>query len=148
MKACTGTQEQMIALKFAYFDLGAPFTAVLYGDYWHEETKGVYSDERMIGGTFALEREFDYLEEREFDYLEESEFDYLEGSALKHMDDYTFAPYTFQHYMDTYPNNVAIQERIPRDEEGEPLAEWLVKTPQQWVSEVIIGDNYVIVDIT
>ena len=131
MKACTGTQEQTIALKFMYFDLGAPFTAVLYGDYWHEETKGVYSDERMIGGTFSLEREFEYLDE----------------SALKHIDDYTFAPYTFQHYMDTYPNNVAIQERIPRDEEGEPLAEWLVKTPQQWVSEVIIGDNYVIVDI-
>ena len=131
MKACTGTQEQMIALKFAYFDLGAPFTAVLYGDYWHEETKGVYSDERMIGGTFALENEFPYLNE----------------SALKHIDDYTFAPYTFQYYMDTYPDNVAIQERIPRDEEGEPLAEWLVKTPQQWVSEVIIGDNYVIVDI-
>ena len=131
MKACTGTQEQMIALKFAYFDLGAPFTAVLYGDYWHEPTKGVYSDERMVGGTFALENEFPYLNE----------------SALKHIDDYTFAPYTFQHYMDTYPNNVAIQERIPRDEEGEPLDEWLIKTPQQWVSEVIIGDNYVIVDI-
>ena len=131
MKACTGTPTQMIALKFAYFDLGAPFTAVLYGDYWHEETKGVYSDERMIGGTFALENEFPYLNE----------------SALKHIDDYTFAPYTFQYYMDTYPDNVAIQERIPRDEEGEPLAEWLVKTPQQWVSEVIIGDNYVIVDI-
>ncbi len=131
MKACTGIKEQMIALKFAYFDLGAPFTAVLYDDYWHEETKGVYSDERMIGGTFALENEFPYLEE----------------SALKHIDDYTFAPYTFQHYLDTYPDNAAIQERIPRDEEGEPLAEWLVKTPQQWVSEMIIGANYVIVDI-
>jgi hypothetical protein len=131
MKACTGTPTQMIALKFAYFDLGAPFTAVLYGDYWHEPTKGVYSDERMVGGTFALENVFPYLE----------------GSALKHIDDYTFAPYTFQYYLDTYLNNVAIQERIPRDEEGEPLDEWLIKTPQQWVSEVIIGDNYVIVDI-
>ena len=131
MKACTGTLAQMVALKFAYFFFGAPFTAVLYGDYWHELTKGVYSDERMIGGTFALENEFAYLDE----------------SALKHIDDYAFAPFTFRHYMETYPDNVAIQERIPRDEEGEPLAEWLDKTPQQWVSEVIIGDNYVIVDI-
>ena len=132
MKACTGTKEQMIALKFAYFFFGASFTAVLYGDYWDELTKGVYSDERMIGGTFELDKEFPYLD----------------GSALKHIDDYTFAPYTFRHYLDTYPDNVEIQERIPRDEEGEPLPEWLDKTPQQWVSEVIIGDNYVIVDIS
>ncbi len=131
MEACTGTKEQMVALKFMYFYFGAPFTAVLYGDYWHELTKGVYSDERMVGGTFTLKNEFPHLD----------------GYALKHIDEYTFAPYTFQHYLDTYPDNVAIQERIPRDEEGEPLAEWLVKTPQQWVSEVIIGDNYVIVEI-
>ena len=131
MKACTGTQEQMITLKFMYFYFGAPFTAILYGDYWHEATRRVYSDERMIKGTDSLEKEFPYLAEY----------------ALKHIDDYQFYPFTFQYYMDMYPDNVAIQERIPRGEEGEPLAEWLVKTPQQWVSEVIIGDNYVIVDI-
>jgi len=49
--------------------------------------------------------------------------------------------------MDTYPDNEAIQVRIPKDEDGEPLPEWLEKTPAQYVSEVIIGNNFPIIDI-
>ncbi len=131
MKHITGTREQMVDLKFEMFRLGAPFTAVLFDNYWDEETKGVYASSKMKGGTFALE----------------SEFPYEDQYALKHIDEYVFAPYTFKHYMDTYPDNEVIQNRIPRDEEGEPLEEWLDKTPQQYVSEVIIGDNYTIITV-
>ncbi len=129
MKHLTGTREQMVDLKFKYFDAGACFTAVLFGNYWDEATKGVYpSKNQMDAGTFSLESEFEY-----------------EGQwALKHIDDYVFAPYTYRHYMDNYPDNEAIQNRIPRDKDGEPVTEWLDKTPQQWVSEVIIGDNYTV----
>jgi hypothetical protein len=131
MKLVVGTKEQMVDLKLKYFDAGACFTAVLYNNYWDEATKRVYpSKNQMDADTFALESEYEY-----------------EGQwALKHIDDYVFAPYTYRHYMDTYPDNEAIQNRIPRDEEGEPIEEWLDKTPQQWVSEVIIGDNYTVID--
>jgi len=131
MKHLTGTQEQTVDLKLAMFSLGAPFTASLFDNYWDEETKRVYASSKMKGGTFALE----------------SEFPYEDQYALKHIDEYVFAPYTFQYYMDTYPENEAIQVRIPRDEEGEPLPEWLEKTPAQYVSEFIIGDNFPIIDI-
>jgi len=131
MKYLLGTQEQMVDLKFDKFRLGAPFTAVLFGNYWDEETKRVYASSKMKGGTFALE----------------SEFPYEDQYALKHIDEYVFAPYTFQYYMDTYPDNEVILARIPKNNEGEYDEAWLDKTPQMWVSDVLIGDNYTVVDI-
>jgi hypothetical protein len=128
--AQTDTQEQANDLKLAIFDAGAPMTAVLFANHWDEESKGVYASSRLEGGTFALDTEF----EQDGKWL------------LKHIDEYVFHPYTYQYYMDTYPDNEAIQNRIPRDEEGEPLAEWLEKTPAQYVSEVIIGNNFQIID--
>ena len=127
----TDTQHPAIDLKLAVFDAGAPMTAVLFGAHFDEDTKGVYESSKLDGGTFALDAEF----EQDGKWL------------LKHIDEYTFHPYTYQYYMDTYPDNEAIQNRIPRDEEGEPLAEWLDKTPQQYVSEVIIGSNYTIIEV-
>lgn len=128
----TDTQQSDIDLKLAIFNAGAPMTATLFANYWDEDSKGVYQSSLMDKeGTFALDAEF----EQDGKWL------------LKHIDEYTFHPYTYQYYMDTYPDNEAIQNRIPRDEEGEPLAEWLDKTPQQYVSEVIIGDNYTIIEM-
>jgi hypothetical protein len=49
--------------------------------------------------------------------------------------------------MDTYPDNEAILERIPKNNEGEYDEAWLDKTPQMWVSDVLIGDNYTVIDI-
>ncbi|MCP4265999.1 MAG: hypothetical protein GY777_10565 [Candidatus Brocadiaceae bacterium] len=132
MKAViTDTKQEAIDLKFAIFDEGAPFTAQIYSDHWDEETKCVMSAVTMKGCTDSLESEFEH-----------------DGKwALKHIDEYVFHPYTYQYYMDTYPDNVAIQSRIPRDDEGDLIPEWLEKTPQMWVSEVIIGDNYTVEDI-
>lgn len=124
-------QQPAIDLKLAIFDAGAPMTAVLFANHWDEESKGVYASSDLQGGTFALEDEFEH-----------------EGKWLvKHIDEYIFAPYTYQYYMDTYPENEAIQSRIPKDENGEPIPEWLEKTPAQYVSEVIIGNNFPIIDI-
>jgi hypothetical protein len=131
MKYLLGTQQEMVDLKLEIFNLGAPFTAVLFGNYWDEETRGVYASSKMKGGTFALE----------------SEFPYEDQYALKHIDEYVFAPYTFQYYMDTYPDNEVILARIPKNNEGEYDEAWLDKTPQMWVSDVLIGDNYTVVDI-
>ncbi len=127
----TDTQEQAIDLKLAIFNAGAPMTAVLFANHWDEDSKGVYASSKLEGGTFALDAEF----EQDGKWL------------VKHIDEYIFAPYTYQYYMDTYPDNEAIQNRIPRDEEGEPIPEWLEKTPAQWVSEVIIADNFTIIEL-
>ena len=127
----TDTQQPAIDLKFAIFDAGAPMTAVLFANHWDEDSKGVYASSKLEGGTFALDAEF----EQDGKWL------------VKHIDEYIFHPYTYQYYMDTYPDNEAILERIPKNNEGEYDEAWLDKTPQMWVSDVLIGDNYTVIDI-
>ena len=125
------SRQESIDLKFRYFDLGAPFTAALFNNHWDEETKCVRSAPGKSGCTRALE----------------SEFEHSGKWALKHIDDYIFHPYTFRHYMEAFHDNEAIQSRIPRDENDNLIEEWLDKTPQMWVSEVIIGDSYTILEV-
>ena len=127
----TDTQQEVVDLKSDLFQLGAPFTAVLFNNHWDEESKGVYASDELVGGTFALDSEFEH-----------------EGSwCLKHIDEYVFAPYTFGYYQENYPDNEGIQTRIPKDENEEPDPEWLDKTPQQYVSEVLIGTNFTIIEL-
>ena len=126
----TATQQEAIELKLAIFNAGAPMTAVLFGNYFDEVTRGVYQDAQMKAGTFYLDSEFPYTEVEGYSW------------ALKHIDDYQFAPYTYQYYLDTYPENEAILARIPKDEEENYDEAWLDRTPQEYVSEVIIGNNY------
>lgn len=123
-------------LKFAYFDFGAPFTSAIFKSHFDEATKGVYQSSKMDKeGTFALDSETPYTGEEGYNW------------KLKHIDEYEFAPITFRQYLAMYPNNEAIEIRIPRNEEGEYDEAWLDKTPQEYVSEVIIGDNFTVIDI-
>ena len=126
------TQEEAIGLKHEVFNLGAPFTAVLFNNYWDEETKRVYQSSAMEGlGVDCLEDEFPHEDKW----------------AVKHIEEYVFAPYTYGYYMEAYPDNVAIQERVPKDELGEPDEEWLEKTPAQYVSEVLIGADFTTIEL-
>jgi hypothetical protein len=126
MKLVTGTLEQMTNLEHQIFIFGAPFRCVwFYNAFWDESTLKVYNNPEFTGvGTDKLQ---------EVNHLGNGVY------AIVHIDEMTFAPETFAEYAIQYPEDQNILNRIPEGYED--------YTPQVYVSEVVIGDNYTIINV-
>lgn len=145
--------QPMQDLEIEVFDLGAPFSAYLCGNVWIEENKCVYNYVNgkldTENGTYAWQSVFPVPAIP--DVLPDGGF----GSV--HIDDpkFDFKPYTFQDYLNLLPEipegqdpadllsptELAVYNRCESINE-----EYRDKTPQEYVSQVIIGDKYIIFD--
>jgi len=148
MKLITGTEQELFNLEAEMFIFGAPFSAYLAGDIWSEENKCVYGHRagkvNTSAGTTAWQSLIDLGNDLK---------------AIVHIDEFTFQPHTLQNYYDMLPvlpeeypegeteadylnsNELAIKQRI------EAIAPELWElTPQQYVSQEIIGSTYTIIE--
>ena len=140
MKLVTGTEIEMEGLQQEQFSLGAPFSCYLKGDAWNEATL-------TVGRNTSAWQSVQYSEG-------------LGSYYIVHIDEFNFSAYTFQDYYNMLP---VLPEEYP---EGETEADYLspvelaIKqrieaiapelwslTPQQYVSQEIIGSNYTIVEV-
>ena len=136
------------ALENEQFIFGAPFSSYLSGDVYDEENKCVYG---FKNGELNKQAPVTGWQ---------SMIDLGDGKeAIVHIDEFTFAPYTIQQYYDMLPmlpeilpdelteadylnpNELAVKKRIEAIDESL----WTL-TPQEYVSQVIIGDKYPIID--
>ena len=116
----------MTDLEHQVFVFGAPFRCTFFGNStWDEATESVIGSNPNGQRTTKLQEVMD-----------------LGGGthAIVHIDEMPFAPTTFAEYASLYPEDVVLISRIP---EGEQYNDY---TPQQYVSEVIIADNYTIIN--
>ena len=140
MKLILGTEQQLTDLQAEQFTLGAPFSCYLKGDAWNEATL-------TVGKNTTAWQSVQYSES-------------LGSHYIVHIDEFDFSTYTFQDYHNMLP---VLPEEYP---EGETEADYLnpvelaIKqrieaiapelwslTPQQYVSQEIIGSNYTIVEV-
>jgi len=122
----TGEQLEIDALESDIFNLGAPFSCFLKGDAWNEETKAV-------GKLTTSWQPIMYDEINDWYWI-------------YHIDLSTFSDHTFQWYKDQLPEEnlseleQAILNRMPDEQ-------YMEYTPQQYVSEIIIGDNFTVIEL-
>ena len=135
MKLVTGTLEEIADLEHQIFVLGGPFRATFFDNSsWDEASLSMIGSKPNGARTTKLQAPFE---------LEEGGGVY----AIVHIDEMDFAPLTFADYIVDFPEleedqteeQKVILSRVPAGFED--------YTPQQYVSEIIIGDNYTIVDI-
>jgi len=139
------------------FHFGAPFSAYIHGNVWSEEDNEVYNYVNGVldtnNGTTGWQNVFPVAPI--VDVLPNG------GWGIVHIDDpkFDFAPYTLQQYYDMLPvlpevmpeglteadylnsNELAIKQRIEAIDESL----WTL-TPQAYVSQYIIADNYLVID--
>ena len=127
MKLVTGTEQEIVNLNIQSFVLGAPFSCFLKGDPWNNETN-------TVGKNTTAWQSVQYNEG-------------LGSHYIVHIDEFPFTDHTFQWYKDqfyvdeeTEYNELkqSILDRIPTGYED--------YSPKQYVSEVVIGDNYSVID--
>ena len=135
MKLVTGTLEEMTQLEHEMFVFGAPFRCTFFGNSsWDEASKSVVGSNPNGQRTTKLQAPFE---------LEEGGGVY----AIVHIDEMPFAPLTFADYIADFPEleddqteeQKVIISRIPEGYED--------YTPKQYVSEVIIGTDYTVINI-
>ncbi|NRA81820.1 MAG: hypothetical protein HRU18_26790 [Pseudoalteromonas sp.] len=127
MKLVTGTEQEITDLTFQSFVFGAPFSCFLKGDAWNNETN-------TVGKNTTAWQSVEYSES-------------LGSHYIIHIDEFTFTDKTFQSYKDEFyideeteysELEQSILDRIPTGYED--------YSPKQYVSEVVIGDNYSVID--
>lgn len=128
MKLVTGTEQQMADLQAEQFTLGAPFSCYLKGDAWDNTFN-------IVGKNTKAWQSVQYSES-------------LNSHYIVHIDEFPFTDHTFQWYKDHFyideeteytELEQAILNRIPEGYED--------YSPKQYVSEVVIGNNYTVVDV-
>lgn len=133
MKFVTGTLQEMIDLEHQEFVLGGPFRCTFFSNStWDEASKSVIGSKPNGKRTTKLQEPRDLGND---------------VWGIKHIDEMQFAPLTFADYIAYFPEDEedqteeqkVILSRIPVGYED--------YTPKQYVSEVIIGTNYTIIDL-
>jgi hypothetical protein len=128
MQLITGTLQQMTDLEHQIFVFGAPFRATFFGNStWDEQSLSMIGSKPDGAKTTKLQEPVD-----------------MGGGTwgIVHIDEMPFAPTTFAEYIADFPEleedqteeQKVIISRIPEGYED--------YTPQQYVSEVIIGELY------
>ena len=135
MKFVTGTLQEMTDLEHQVFVFGGPFRATFFSNStWDEPSLSMIGSKPNGARTTKLQEPFE---------LEEGGGVY----AIVHIDEMQFAPLTFADYIVDFPEleedqteeQKVILSRIPEEYED--------YTPQQYVSEVIIGTDYTIINL-
>ena len=128
----TGTLEEMTALEQEIFVYGAPFSAITYGQIWDELLDKYFSNESKVGGVSAWQGVAD------------------EGDgvySIIHIDMFTFSDKTIAEYVVDIPEDEEQQTETQKAIIARVVEGYEDYSPQQYVSEVIIGSNYTIVDV-
>ena len=127
MKLVTGTEQELFDLEAQAFTLGAPFSCYLKGDKWDEAST-------KVGKNTTAWQSVQYSES-------------LSSHYIVHIDEFPFTDHTFQWYKDQFyiddeteytELEQSILNRIPEGYEE--------YTPKAYVSEVVIGNNYTVID--
>ena len=133
MKFVTGTLQEMTDLEHQVFVFGAPFRATFFSNStWDEPSLSMIGSKPNGARTTKLQEPRDLGND---------------VWCIKHIDEMQFAPLTFADYIAYFPEDEedqteeqkVILSRIPEGYE--------TYTPQSYVSEVIIGDNYTIINL-
>ena len=128
----TGTLEEMTALEQEIFVYGAPFSAITYGQIWDDFLEKYFSNESKVGGVSAWQEVAD------------------EGGgvySIIHIDMFTFSDETIADYVANIPEDEEQQTETQKAILARVVEGYEDYTPNAYVSEVIIGDNYTTVDI-
>lgn len=128
----TGTLEEMTALEKEIFVYGAPFSAITYGQIWDELLDKYFSNESKAGGVSAWQGAAD------------------EGDgvySIIHIDMFTFSDKTIAEYVVDIPEDEEQQTETQKAIIARVVEGYENYSPQQYVSEVIIGNNFPIIDI-
>ena len=127
----TGTLEEMTALEQEVFVYGAPFSAITYGQIWDELLDKYFSNESKAGGVSAWQGVAD------------------EGDgvySIIHIDMFTFSDKTIAEYVVDIPEDEEQQTETQKAIIARVVEGYENYSPQQYVSEVIIGNNFPIID--
>ena len=128
MKLVTGTLQEMTDLEHQIFVFGAPFRATFFDNStWDEESLSMIGSKPNGARTTKLQSP---------QPIEEGSETYF----IVHIDEMPFAPTTFAEYASLYPDDEVLLSRIPEGDYDD-------YTPQQYVSEVIIGASYSILNV-
>ena len=126
MKLVTGTLEEMTQLEHEIFVFGAPFRCTFFGNAtYDEESQSVIGSKANGARTTKLQSP---------QPIEEGSETY----SIVHIDEMPFARTKFAEYLSLYPYDRVLLSRIPEGDYDD-------YTPQQYVSEVIIGANYTLI---
>ena len=142
MKLLIDTKEELQDSDTAQVVFGAPFRAYLYGDEF-DPSKGCIgkrtaSNQRpkpCTPGMIAL------MDSQELIYPSEPHY-------IVHVDSLEFNPKTFLEYKEEIPEDVE-QQTVTQKEilSRMPEESYLSYTPAQYVSEVIIADTHLIIEV-
>jgi hypothetical protein len=138
VKLILGTEQQLTDLQAEQFTLGAPFSCYLKGDAWNEATL-------TVGRNTTAWQSVQYSES-------------LGSHYIVHIDEFPFTDHTFQWYNDqVYVEPVEpVEGEEPQVIEYTELEQAILNripvgyetyTPKQYVSEVVIGNNYTVIDV-
>jgi len=126
MQFVTGTLQEMTDLEHQIFVFGAPFRATFFGNAtWDEENFSMIGSNPNGAKTIKLQEPMSLGND---------------VYGIVHIDEIAFAPTTFAEYASLYPDDEVLLSRIPEGDYDD-------YTPQQYVSEVIIGANYSIINV-
>jgi len=128
----TGTLEEMTALEQEIFVYGAPFSAITYGQFWDDFLEKYFESESKVGGVSAWQGVAD------------------EGGgvySIIHIDMFTFSEKTIAEYVADIPEDEEQQTETQKAIIARVFEGYEDHSPQQYVSEVIIGNKYNIITV-
>ena len=128
----TGTLEEMTALEQEIFFYGAPFSAITYGQIWDEFLEQYFANESKIGGVSAWQGVTDE---------EDGAF------SIIHIDMFSFSEKTIAEYVADISEDEEQQTETQKAIIARVVEGYEDYSPQQYVSEVIIGNKYNIVTL-
>ena len=126
----TGTLEEMTALENEIFLFGAPFSAVTYGQIWDDFLERYFESNSKVGGVVSWQGPQD------------------EGNdvySIIHIDMFTFSEKTIAEYVAEISEDEDLRTETQKAIVTRVIEGYEEHTPQQYVSEVIIGNKYNII---
>jgi hypothetical protein len=126
----TGTLEEMTALENEIFLFGAPFSAVTYGQIWDDFLERYFESNSKVGGVVSWQGPQD----------EDNDV-----YSIIHIDMFTFSEKTIAEYVADIPEDEDLRTETQKAVIARVVEGYEEYTPQQYVSEVIIGNKYSII---
>ena len=126
----TGTLEEMTALENVIFVFGSPFSAITYRQVWDDFLEQYFESGSKVGGVSGWQKVTD------------------EGDdvySIIHIDMSTFSEKTIAEYVVEIPEDEDLRTETQKAVIARVVEGYEEYTPQQYVSEVIIGNKYSII---